>query len=146
MYQNDVVEQLLRRFNPFGLRAKNGSPLEFLQVSESYLYVFKRLYHLFPRGYIEIPFLISGLYHHLSFAECKSCATALEPMGVCSPTLIIWKSEEGKAQLENICKGLHFLCETTFDNVSFLEAYGLFLNYIEIERVKNENRNRYNKS
>lgn len=144
LYQNDVVENLRRKFNPFGLRSKNGTPYEFMRVSEIYLFVMVKLYTMFPRGYIEIPLFISELYAHLSFSECKACASQLESLGVEPVMHINYETREGKQKLENICKGLHFLCETTFENASFTEAYRLLLNRIELEKVKKKDEDRNN--
>lgn len=144
LYQNDVVENLLRKFNPFGLRSKNGMPYEFMRVSEIYLFVMVKLYTMSPRGYIEIPLFISELYAHLSFSECKACAGQLESLGVEPVMHINYETKEGKQKIENILKGLHFLCETSFDSASFTEAYRLLLNRIELEKVKKKDEDRDN--
>lgn len=142
LYQNDVVENLLRKFNPFGLRSKNGQSYEFFKVSEIYLFVMVKLLTMFPRGYVEMPLFISDLYSHLSFAECKACAEAFIPLGIDPVVMIAYDRKDGKQKLEQICRGLHQLCETQFDNASFLEAYRLFQNRLELEKTrKDENRN-----
>lgn len=140
LYDNDVVENLLRKFNPFGLRSKQGVPYEFMRVSEIYLFVLVKLYTMFPRGYIEMALFISELYAHLSFAECKGCVEKMKELGVAPVLQIKYDTKQGKQALESICRGLHYLCETSFDNASFLEAYRLLLNRIEMESQKNENR------
>lgn len=139
-YQNDVVENLLRKFNPFGLRSKQGIPYEFMKVSEVYLFVMVKMYSMFPRGYVETPLFLAELYPHLTFSECKAYASEMESLGVNPVTLTTYETKEGKQFLESLCRGLHFLCETVFDNASFLEAYRLLLNRIELDRQKNENR------
>lgn len=139
MIDNDVIENLLRKFNPFGLRSKQGLPYEFMKVSEIYLFVLVKLWTLFPRGYIEMPLFISELYHHLSFNECKACVSQMESLGVEPVMFFNYETKDGKQKLENICRGLHFLCETQFVSDSFTEAYRLLLNRIELEKQKKKN-------
>lgn len=140
--QNDVVEQLLRRFNPFGLRSMQGVPYEFMRVSEIYLFLMTKLLKLCPRGYIELPLVISELYPHLSYNECRAVAESMKPLGLEEISLVDYMSKDGKQFIEQLCRGLHNICETTFDNASFLEAYRLFQNRIEIEKSrKNEKEN-----
>lgn len=137
MIKSDVVEQLLRKFNPFGLRTKQGVPYEFLRLSEVYLHVMIKVYSLFPRGYIETALLVSELYAHLSFKECKSVAFYMKPMGIDDVNLVDYRSKEAKDFFERLCKALHSICETTFASSDFSEAYRLFQNRMELEKVKN---------
>ena len=134
--EQDVVENLLRKFNPFGLRSKQGVPYEFVRVSDSYLTLMVRVYTSFPRGYVELPLLIHELYNHLSPKECMKVAESMASFGLEMIELIDYQGKEGKRKLESICRSLHHLCDTTFDNASFLEAYRLFQNRLEIDKVK----------
>lgn len=137
MIKSDVVEQLLRKFNPFGLRTKQGVPYEFLRLSEVYLHVMIKVYSLFPRGYIETALLVSELYAHLSFNECKGIARYMKPMGIDEVNLVDYRSKEAKDFFERLCKALHSICETAFASSDFSEAYRLFQNRMELEKIKN---------
>lgn len=134
--KDDVVEQLLRRYNPFGLRSKQGMPYEFNRISEVYLFLMVKVYTLAPRGYIELPLLLNEIYYHLSFNECKAMVAIFKPLGLREVNLVDYQSIIGKQFFESLFKGLHLACETTFDNSSFLEAYRLFKNRMEIEKAK----------
>lgn len=134
--KDDVVEQLLRRYNPFGLRSKQGTPYEFNRISEVYLFLMVKVYTLSPRGYIELPLLLNEIYYHLSFNECKAMAQIFMPLGLKDVQLVDYQSVRGKLFFESLFKGLHIACETTFDNSSFIEAYRLFKNRMEIEKAK----------
>lgn len=136
VYQDDVVENLLRKFNPFGLRSKQGIPFEFMKTTEVYLHVMVVLLVTFPRGYIELPLLLSTLYSHLTFKECKDYAESMGSMGVEQLALIDYEGKDGKQYIERFCRALHSICETPFDGNSFAEAYRLFLNRIEIQKLK----------
>ena len=136
LVQDDVIEQLLRRFNPFGFRMKEGKPYEFMRLSEVYLFLMNKIYAMCPRGYIELPLLLSQLYHHLTYNECRALAESMKPMGLKEVEQIDFLSKSGRLYIEQLCRALHNVCETTFDNANFLEAYRLFENRIELEMKK----------
>lgn len=134
--QHDVIEALLRKFNPFGLRTKNGVPMEFLRLSEVYLYVMNTIYSSFPKGYIEVPLAIRRLYNHLSFNECKRTCEAMKPMGIEPITCIDYELKEARDFFERFCRALHKICETEFDAANFQEATRLFRNRMELFKLK----------
>lgn len=138
LIKKDVVEQLLRRYNPLGLRDKLGHPFEFMRVSELYLHVMIVTWSKFPRGYIETPLLISTLYPHLSFSECKSLAEEMEPMGIKNFDTYEYDKRTGREFFFRFLQAMHKFCSTEFSSDHFGEAYRLLLNRLEIEKLKNE--------
>lgn len=137
LIKHDVVEQLLRRFNPLGLRDKNGVPYEFMRVSELYLHVMVVAYTKFPRGYIETSIFINLLYPHLTYWESKDLAEKMEPMGVALYDIYFYDGKDGKEFFRQFIKCMHTFCETQFNQEAFNEAYRLLLNRMELEKLKN---------
>ena len=135
LIKNDVVEQLLRRFNPLGLRDRTGHPYEFMRVSELYLQVMVQTFVKFPRGYIETPLLLAYLYPHLSYKECKDIAESMKPLGVEVLGFYEYDRRNGREFFERFLKALHSKCETPYKSDEFAEAYRLLLNRLEIEKL-----------
>lgn len=133
---DDLVEQLLRRFNPLGLRDRQGHPYEFTRLSELYLQVMVQVYVKFPRGYVETALLISTLYAHLSFSECRNLAESMESMGVEQCGSYEYEDNTGRQFFRNFLRALHHACETSFSEGNFAEAYRLLKNRIELEKAK----------
>lgn len=136
LWQNDQVEELLRKYNPFGLRFQNGRPYEFTTRTEVYLSVMIRVFGLFPRGYMETALLIANLYPHLSFNECKKYASWMEPMGVAPYISVNYHQKEASKYFEAVFRSLHKMGESEFDNSSYKEAWTLFQNRLELETLK----------
>lgn len=141
LWQNDEVEELLRKYNPFGLRSPGGRPYEFTTRTEVYLTVMVQTFRLFPRGYIESVLFISNLYQHLTFKEAREIALWMEPVGVHLRTLVDYHTKEAKEFFGAFFRGLHGLCESEFDNNSFKQAWDMFQNRLELETLKNQQKN-----
>ncbi|MBQ3926938.1 MAG: hypothetical protein II706_08120 [Bacteroidaceae bacterium] len=141
LWKNDEVEALWRKYNPLGLRFPNGRPYEFNTRTEVYLTVMNRVHALFPRGYIETVLLVSTLYPHLSFKEAREHATWMEPMGVAPCVMVDYQHKEASLYFDSFLRALHKICESDFDNNSYKEAWNLFQNRLELETLKQQQKN-----
>ena len=144
LWENDEVEELLRKYNPLGFRFSNGRPYEFTTKAEVYLFFLIRVYGLFPRGYIETALLVAELYFHISFTEAKAYAKWMKPMGVAPCVFVDYHSKEACMYLENVIRALHKICESEFDSNSYKEAWNLFQHRLELEDLKKQKKEEQN--
>lgn len=139
----DISRDILGKYNPFGFTTEDAKTQIFDTAETAYLMAMVAIWRKFPRGYIELPYLLMGFYKHLTYNECCHLAKMLKPMGLEGIILVNgYDTKDGKKKLEQILRGFSYIAEIPFNNYVFEEAHKLLLYRIEVEnKKKKENEN-----
>lgn len=128
-------EELIKKYNPFGIKDDAGECMLFEDYGKAYAHVLKILIKQYPKGYIDISLLLHGLTHQ----PLAACINAISkrafirelgenPLGgtdyLCAP-------EDGvfpKERIERLFKAFHTISETQFAQGYFNVAWDEVLN------------------
>lgn len=115
-------EDLIKKYNPFGIKDEKGESMLFENYSEVYKYTLEVISREFPRGYIDLSILLNKLTQQ-PFSVCKMFVKKkafLRNFGsnmlfddyvlICTPGCGIFEKEK----IEALFKALHTLSETQF--------------------------------
>lgn len=122
------LEELIKKYNPFGFKGSDGEIKMFEDYGKAYLYALEKLHELFPRGYIDVPLFLHMMTgqplavcmmftHKSSFLK-----TVNKGVLICEPV----KGVPPKEQYENLMKAMHTLSETQFSQDYFNWAWEEF--------------------
>ena len=137
------VTSLLEKHNPFGLTMNDGRSMFFQQPVEAYLCVMTTAYSMAPKGYIELPLLMTKFYRHLGFTHCVTVAKELVKQKWVTMVFQLppWGTKETKEFFSRLCSGLCAIAETPFNSHYVDQAWQLLQQRIEMEKeviIKNE--------
>ncbi len=129
----NFVSALLQKFNPFALRSSNGEPMIFTTATEAYIALMMLVYSNFPKGYIEMPLLLSTIYRHLSWSDCVKLAESMKPQGISLILDLDYTSDETKKFFSQLAAALCNWCGTKYTEFYVNEAYPIFIHRFELD-------------
>lgn len=133
------VVSLLTKCNPFAFTLENGQSMYFSRDVDAYVHLMVTTYIFFPKGYIELPYLISKLYKNITFSDAKTVAQFMKPWFPVDVFQIReWQRKEGRDFMERLATALtSFIC-VSFNRFDFDEAFKLFQHRVELDKLRNE--------
>lgn len=137
---NDAfVVSLLSQCNPFAFTLETGASMIFTREIDAYVHLMVTTYLFFPKGYIELPYLVSILYKNTTFKNAKTVATFMKPWFVESVFQIKeWQGKQGRVFMERLATALTAYNCVSYNRFYFDEAFKLFQHRIELEKLRNE--------
>lgn len=135
-------QSLVEKHNPLGFTQEDGSAIFFAHPSDAYIVVLSTLMNIAPRGYVELPLVISKLYKHLSFSRCVLVAKELHTWVNMVTLLPKWGSGDSKRYYANLCSALCSITEVSY-NSAYTEMAWQSMSYrfqVEEEVRKNESK------
>ena len=132
---------LLSKCNPFCLTMEDGKSHFFNTETDAYFYVMIQVWNNAKKGYVELPYILTFLYKHLTLKDTKEIARKLYPWfnnedRECM--LVDWSGKEGYKFFYALCSSLCSLTLTSFNSFYLDEAYKLFKRRWDIENLKQE--------
>lgn len=109
-------EDLIKRFNPFGIKDEVGNSMVFEDYGEVYKYTISYLREHFPKGFIDVPLMLHQLTK-VPLTDAQRFARNFKYISLNLDTwLIEWDCEElnPKYKCELLMRALHTLSETKF--------------------------------
>lgn len=133
------VVSLLSKCNPFAFTLENGQSMYFTRDADAYLHLMITTYIWFPKGYIELPYLVSVLYKNITFKNARTVAMFMKPWFDDDVFQIRdWQGKQGRVFMERLATALtSFIC-VSFNRYDFDEAFKLFHHRVELDKLRNE--------
>lgn len=133
------VVSLLTKCNPFAFTLENGHSMFFTRDADAYLHLMVTTYMTFPKGYIELPYLVSILYKNISFKNAKTVAMFMKPWFDDDVFQITgWQGKQGRIFMERLATALTSFNCVSFNHYDFDEAFKLFEHRVELDKLRNE--------
>lgn len=128
---------LIERYNPFGYKKEDGETCTFRTYKDAYLYSFKQLYLMFPRGYLDLVLFVSQ-QTKMPHADSVRIVKTWKSLEVTDVMLVDLRTNDNarKFDLMRIIKALHTISETRFNEAMFSEALVDFDLWLELEENK----------
>ena len=130
-------EDLIKRLNPFGIRAENGEATTFEDYGKCYYFVLKFLREKFHKGFIDLP-LALHLLTQIPIHDARRIAKKFPFVKMDNDIVMCaWEDKESnpKQAAEMILKSLHTLSETRFSNDFFNWAWDEFCKQEKIDQL-----------
>lgn len=121
-------EDLIKRLNPFGIRAENGEASTFEDYGKCYYFVLMFLREKFHKGFIDLP-LALHLLTQIPLQDAKRIARKFPFVKLDNDIyLCAWEDRESnpKYKAELIMRSLHTLSETKFSTDFYNWAWDEF--------------------
>ena len=121
-------EDLIKRLNPFGIRAENGEASTFDDYGKCYLFVLMFLRERFHKGFIDLP-LALHLLTQIPLQDAKRIARKFPFVKLDNDIYLCeWEAKElnPKYKAELIMRALHTLSETKFSTDFYNWAWDEF--------------------
>ena len=111
----------------------------FTRDADAYLHLMITTYIWFPKGYIELPYLVSVLYKNITFKNARTVAMFMKPWFDDDVFQIRdWQGKQGRVFMERLATALtSFIC-VSFNRYDFDEAFKLFHHRVELDKLRNE--------
>lgn len=137
---NDAfVVSLLSQCNPFAFTLETGASMFFTRETDAYLHLMVTTYIFFPKGYMELPYLVSILYKNTTFKNAKTVATFMKPWFVVDVFQVTdWQGKAGRVFMERLATALTAYNCVSFNRYEFDEAFKLFQHRVELDKLRNE--------
>lgn len=107
------MEEIMKRLNPFGIKDETDEFMVFSDYGKCYLYVLKKAKEMFPRGFIDVPLLISYLTH-CSIGEAEKLSSKFTLISLENDIYLAPWSENPKVEIDMLMRSLHTLSDTQF--------------------------------
>lgn len=137
-----VAKSIMQLTNPFWITNDDKTFMQFKVPTDCYFQLMVIVWNEYRRAYIEIPLLLTRLYRFYSYADCVSIASRFKPMGLDTIACFEWGSKESKQFMHQLMMCLCNLCETTFVNDYFENAWNKFIYRIQLENSKDNDKKR----
>lgn len=141
-------EELIKKYNPFGVKDEKGECLLFEDYGKMYLYVLKFLHSQFPKGYIDVPLFMNMLTKQplcvcMTFARKNRFVNCLGVQNISKDYIYICTPEQEQGLLpvekyKNLFKALHTVSETQLKEGFFNVAWDKFLEALFEEEKQKE--------
>lgn len=132
------VVSILEHHNPLGCRFENGKSYFYDKTLDGYFDFLCRTWGKFPKGYIEMPYLMTIFYPDVKYSRCQQIVKTLTPLGV--PEIVCfdsWSSDETKATMGNLMKALCLLTKASvYNEFMFDMAWNKLQYFIEARTSK----------
>ena len=130
------IEEYITKHNPFVFKNEKNEFEYYPTYKEAYVALFKRMHKLFPKGYVE---MVLFLIAHCSYLLCdaKNDVDRWRKLGYQGdPQVIDWsgRDRDPTIQLMIICRCMHTITETPFDEAMFSDAINEFNYYLKMKK------------
>lgn len=141
-YGREFTTSILDFCNPFGLVDTDGGSLNKIDRTEWYVFIFEKIYSLFPRGYVDIVLLLCHLYPKARPFKIAAMKSEFRNFGIKDDEILIkfWNDKDYMNSFEKIIQGLHSIAGTHFDNSCYLQAIQYFRMNIENWETNRKNK------
>lgn len=132
---SNFEKEIMSKVNPFYLRHA-GTKKDFIVWSmpyEAYYYVLSMFLRYCPRGYVELPFILSTLYPEKDINEIKKMA---QKMKVEKVIMLDYGTKACNRYFEQFFLQLHDIWVTKMNHDAFIQAIGYLNNTIEMLNAK----------
>ena len=138
MRKNEIafVKSLIEKVNPFKLKNPDGT--SFIQQTrrEAYLYVLGFVQSNSAMGYLDVAYVLYRLYDSTPRQFAYVIAKFFQPLGIKEHEVLDPDFANNKGFYRNFIKGLHAMCDTTFDVSQFDAAFDEYRNQLEYKQIK----------
>lgn len=138
-FRKHYVKSVMSKVNPFYQRMASNPEdyMMFNQVADAYYYIIFTFIKNCPRGYIELPFILSKIYPEKKLIEIRNMTKDMNDLGVHSVNVITYMGKDGVQFFEAFFTALHSLCDTTMDHQAFKVALGYAKHLEDVLNVEN---------
>ena len=138
MRKNEItfVKSLIEKVNPFKLKNPDGTSFIHQTRREAYLYVLEFVQSNSAMGYLDVAYVLYRLYDSTPRQFAYVIAKYFQPLGIKEHEVLNSDFAKNKGFYRNFIKGLHVMCETTFDVSQFDAAFDEYRNQLEYKQTK----------